>query len=796
MAKNVLEEVDPGSSVLFLGSGFSLESSNILGKNPPNGKELRKHFHKLLGYNADTGYDIQVLAEEFAGRDKEKLYNQIYRIFHIDGVSRSQECILKENWRRVYTTNYDNSVEIYRAKNGKKLNTFSHTEALPAKLADSAVIHLHGSVSLLTRENVMEQLVLGEQSYVKQYIERSPWFVQFQSDLRYASAIFIVGYSLSDYHISALLMENPSLVGKTFFVQRHAKDEVFERRVGDYGSVLFIGLEGFCAKLRDLPRPENSIDIRRLTSFRLIEAIRDRKTMRSPTALEVQNLLVYGTFDINRCASTFPEEKYIVNRIEKIQEVVESLTNYRSFLIDGRLGNGKTIFLNIVALALIERGYRCFWFREDGPTLLDELKLLSSEKKLAIFFDEFVIAQDVLSKIVEENPNAKLFIEIRTSIFEVRYHDVARDVPGPFARINLNEFDFGEVRSFKMLCYNAGVSPKALEGVEEKYELRDLLLAILESKHIKEKIENHLRPIFQNVSRKRVLLVATLLGKFHLSADAGFVRAVTGVDPYHEFKGAWDVLGELFEIGGSEFKIRSSIFADFSIRNIISPAEMAESLVASILASASRKLERKYRVLMSNLMQYSHLAELFRDVVGFREEILGIYERLRYDERVNDEPLFWLQYAIAAGDDDQWPVAERFIDAAYDRAAAREGFRTFQIDTQAFRICLEMETSADGGQPVERIGRIIELIEKINSMIQEDSHRTFAIRTLKLIGPFVEKRRSDLNGSERRALLFWMDQLVRSLERLPLDYRVVSEAGNIRERLVIARLLLDTNSAP
>lgn len=92
--------IDPGTSVLLLGSGFSLESTNLKGKAPPNGSSLRKHFIELLKLPADTSYDIQVLSDEFAEKDEERLYRELYNTFRITGVGSNQKQILAENWSR------------------------------------------------------------------------------------------------------------------------------------------------------------------------------------------------------------------------------------------------------------------------------------------------------------------------------------------------------------------------------------------------------------------------------------------------------------------------------------------------------------------------------------------------------------------------------------------------------------------------------------------------------------------------------------------------------------------------
>ena len=75
---NDLGELDPQSSILFLGSGFSLGATNVANGSPPNGRGLRRHFLNQLKLPPDTEYDIQVLAEEFAEEDAQKLRDELY----------------------------------------------------------------------------------------------------------------------------------------------------------------------------------------------------------------------------------------------------------------------------------------------------------------------------------------------------------------------------------------------------------------------------------------------------------------------------------------------------------------------------------------------------------------------------------------------------------------------------------------------------------------------------------------------------------------------------------------------
>lgn len=129
-----IREVDPTTSILFLGSGFSLGANNIAGANPPNGSGLRRHFIDTLKLPADTNYDLQILTEEFANDDRQKLRDELYQIFRIASVDHAQTAVLDEPWRRIYTTNYDDIVEVHRQSKKQPRNDFDVSEPIPNRL--------------------------------------------------------------------------------------------------------------------------------------------------------------------------------------------------------------------------------------------------------------------------------------------------------------------------------------------------------------------------------------------------------------------------------------------------------------------------------------------------------------------------------------------------------------------------------------------------------------------------------------------------------------------------------------
>lgn len=777
-----IEEFDPGSSILFLGSGFSLGATNIANDSPPNGKGLRRHFIERLKLPADTDYDLQILSEEFAEDDPQKLRDELYRIFRLTALTAGQTAVLNQPWRRIYSTNYDDAVELHRLNKKAPPNAFDVSEPVPNKLPHGAVVHLHGSIRLITPENVKESLVLGEGSYVNQYVVRSPWYDQFQRDLAFASAIYIVGYSLADYHIAGLLLANPKLAERTVFIQGPNLDKTFVRRTAQYGSTMFIGTDGFAEAIARAPRSAAPA-LDSLRSFRSLAPTRDRKAGARPTATEVFDLLVYGDFDAGRLARSQPGEDYAIARADAVGAAADAVEAKASLVVDGRLGNGKSIFIHLLAFELSSRGWTCLLLRPGHPDLQREVAALAGIDRVVVFVDQYSAAQDNLRGLREALPKAKLVVEVRTGTFEVRFHELTELLPKPFDRVSLNALTRSEVIAFGRLCERAGLRAPA---EDRRGDLRDLLLDLFENKAIRDRVRAALEPLFAKRGTRRILAMTMLIATHQGAVGAAFVRSVVGEDPFAALKPLEDLSHEIFETSADGFKARSAVFSSFVIAAFIEPDEIADAIVEVTLAAAQRRSERPYRILMSNMMAYSSLRRTLRGKGDPHAIIVSIYERLRYDERVNGEPLFWLQYAIAMADVPRLETADEYIATSYRKAEALPGFQTYQIDTQAFRIALLRAVEQKPGQTIFNIDAILGGIERIDAMLGDGSQRSYAVRVLDHVQPFVAARSGDLAAGERTALQFWLLKVAKSLASLPEDFKATAGSEAVRKRVEAA----------
>jgi hypothetical protein len=270
MAKIAIEELDTSSSILFLGSGFSRDATNIAGTTLPIGDGLMKALANEIKADPDQ-YDLRTLADEAASMQDFSLYDFLYHIYTVKPLQNNQIVILSRTWLRIYTTNYDDAVELAHHTRYGRFESFNYDEPRPNKLHDNSIVHLHGCIRSMTHDDLLDQLALNERSYVRQHFERSLWYDEFIRDMRFCSLCFFVGYSLSDYHITSLLLQNPATTKKTFFVTQENPTTIFINRVAPYGTVLPIGVGGFADLCGSLPRPPQPKILRSLRNFRYID---------------------------------------------------------------------------------------------------------------------------------------------------------------------------------------------------------------------------------------------------------------------------------------------------------------------------------------------------------------------------------------------------------------------------------------------------------------------------------------------------------------------------------------------
>ena len=787
MSSKIPTELDAPGSILFLGSGFSRNAKNIRNESLPTGIGLRDELARLLDVNPGD-YDLKTLADEAASRSDINLYQTLYEIFTVKELQKPQDDILRLPWRRIYTTNYDDAIEFAFVKNSNKSPSFNYDDEKPKKLLNGSVIHLHGAIRSITEENVLDQLVLSENAYIRQHFETSPWYDDFDRDLRFCSACFFVGYSLSDYHISSLLMQNPAAREKTYFVTRKHYDRIFANRVKPYGTILPIQLSGFAEFCNNVSKPHPISDPHSLKAFRYLDPFKDKKSLSPPTAVEVLNLVTYGTFNYRRCLSTLPGSAYVVPRQKLAEEAVNQLRHARCLLIHSRIGNGKSIFLYILAHKLSEQGFHCFWCRPNPLMQQQDLELLQTFDKPAIIFDSYDTAIDLIEQLTELPEESKFIVAVRTGVQDVRLHEIQSRLPDPLLRVDLNGIERVDKNDFKNLLDRSGVGvPNLEEVIEQCRDFREVVVTLYDNREIREKIRGELTPLLRDQKFRSVFVVSHLLKWVGQDVDAAFLRIVTHSDAYLEIAKFREIAEDVFALDDDNVQVRSAVFSEYLIQNHLSTSDIIENVYPIVVEAVKRKSERRYQAILSSLLRFSVLDRALRNDPHRLGSLISLFERLRCDIGVNQEPLFWLQYSILMTAAEDLESAESFINTAFSRASASPGFQPFQIDTYALRLLMLIEQRAKDETSIKRFEQIIEKLERVRSMIVEDSRRFHAIQVLEGIEPFVSARVEAFSTAESNAMVYHLALLIQNLEELSPDERAKTGSDLVKDSVTRAK---------
>ena len=268
--------------------------------------------------------------------------------------------------------------------------------------------------------------------------------------------------------------------------------------------------------------------------------------------------------------------------------------------------------------------------------------------------------------------------------------------------------------------------------------------------------------------------------------DIAFIRGVTECDAYAELARVREHAGDIFALDADVISVRSSVFAEYMIQNLLSTSDVLNGIYSILILSVRQKTERRFQAIVSSLMTISRMRRAITHDTDKIVSLCDLFERLRLDAAVNNEPLFWLQFSILKTQANDLRTAESFIRNAYVRANESRGFRTFQIDTYALRLFLMIETREDPSDRVARFDEIVEKLESVRSMIGDEGIRLHAILVLRDIEPFVGSRVSSLSARERITLVRHINLLTQRLDEMTHAERVETGASASRRCLSVA----------
>jgi|SRR5271165_1150621 len=173
--------IEAGTSILFLGAGFSADATNV---NDDRTKDVSGLIHFLLigvGIDSAEGYDLDSAAEEYQlAHGDEKTAKALHSNFRSKIVTDEQRTIVCQPWYRIYTTNYDDVVERICIEETKPYTTKEVTDPVNPPMPDTAqLIHIYGNITRSSEAEFKRHFLLTESQRDNSPFIKSPWMRRF-----------------------------------------------------------------------------------------------------------------------------------------------------------------------------------------------------------------------------------------------------------------------------------------------------------------------------------------------------------------------------------------------------------------------------------------------------------------------------------------------------------------------------------------------------------------------------------------------------------------------------------------
>lgn len=452
--ERAMEEALDGNAVLFVGAGFSKESTNINVEDSSfkTGEELARLLCEKcsIPINADLGIAAQFYQNKFG---EDMLIELLKKEYTAKSISPSHSIVPNIPWRNIYTTNYDNVLEVAYRNASKRLEVLTPTEKSTSQGRRSTVcLHINGTIGRLDRNTLFNEFKLTNTSYLTRDFVDSRWAFLFREDIRLAKAVFFLGYSMYDMDIQRILYTDNSLSEKCFIVMKSVS-ETDRFSLSPFGEILEISTSDFLSMVEN--KRQNYIPQDKELSFLSFEeqsSIDESKTL---TDNDVFDLFMTGNFDRYFISSSMGGHNaplYYVERSET-NSILDIIAHHyrKNILLYSELGNGKTLILAGVALKAINNGVRVFFLKETRENTMQEIDAICQlEGRKLVVIENYPRHIDLIKYFsTKRDDSVSLVVSARTSDNDTQLQLLDDALGGA----EIEEFDVNQLKDSEVECF-------------------------------------------------------------------------------------------------------------------------------------------------------------------------------------------------------------------------------------------------------------------------------------------------------------------------------------------------------
>lgn len=703
--EEMLRKIGTGKAIIFTGAGFSKKAHNTLHEEPPLARELSKKIGSLANLG-DNNEDLMYTSHLYLKHgDRLALLKLLKDSFVLMDVDPSHEKICSLPWRRFYTTNYDNSIELACRNIGKRVDSLD-IEAKPKDYIsqDGLCVHLNGLIENAKVDDLESKIKLTNSSYLSpQSFISSQWNYIFKRDLETASAIIFVGYSMYDMDVQRLLYQTDNLIDKTYFIVHNEATFQETFLLTDFGHVLPIGVEGFSSLIAEKfvqPNPQDEGVLLECFTAREVKHVNE-----TITDTEIRDLLLFGKFNESQVDTTLSnnyQDFFLIER-ELLKDTIRLIENKNNILVHSELGNGKTIFLNLLSSTLTQKGYTVYSFNEasEYDDELAEIELIvKARKQTIIIIEGYSRAERLLRHININFPDELTLIIADRSAIALRMTQFISTLELKFAEVSLDQLTNTEISNFIDLLDNQGLWEELtalpydikFKKIKDEYngQISGILLGLLKSPSIHERIRKITDELFENQLFKDTIFAIALCDIIDTHKTSSLISEISGNDSVYKMELRNNIYFKSlyrFVENGNAIETKSSLMSLAIINNCYSESYVKHKLLNVVKTFDNlRSISHESNKLFKSLLRF-HVLEI---LLPQKQKALDSYymELKKVCPWLKDSPHYWVQYAmcrISIGDTES---AQTYLNDAYTLARSKDDYHTENIDTQQARLYL------------------------------------------------------------------------------------------------------------
>lgn len=764
--EDAISLIPRGRSILFTGSGFSYGAKNIRKKTDGSfcdfrgAKDVSNDIALRCGLPPkEDGYPLAKISNYYLkNKSKDSLISFLKEEFTVSEISQSHKIIGSYPWRRVYTTNYDNVCEEAYKING--IPTYSvtmSTKPTEVHKRKKTCVHINGSITNLSASTLDNEFKLTTGSYRQEDLQYSPWFSTFKEDITNADAVFFIGFSGdSDLDIIRVLQATQERKNKFFFINGPQIDPLVLSDMEDFGIVTNLDLKKFTEKCVEYLKDSKAIPIEYfpIKSFREVTFKGSSKKTKNT---DFVNLITLGRVDRELFENSVLKGSngdYFIYR-NRIDSIIEDIKRGETiFLVTSDLGNGKSMFLEGLAMKLEQAGFAPFFFDKEREFVIDEIDYICENRDKPIFiFDDYGDKLSIIRKVVDRvDVKIPIILSERNAHYQTSIHSI--DFIDP-KLINIDTLNDSEVRRVvRLFSKNALWEDMASLSDEdlERYiiakcgrQFSTVLLKRFDARQLYESYRNLVEAIRQKEDFYNAILFLLILRYFGIDMEfADMMESIGGNVLNNASFQKNPNIREIIDFRNDEVSFKSSLLAFYLLKNHITPSDFTDFYIKIFNDFDKRiHIDKKFKKILRSLMPYSPLFK----ILGKNHPIFYIYENISDCNFTKYNPLFWLQFAIARNADGDFPNAEKCFKTAYACAEALQGYDTYQIDTHHAHFLLSRAVkNGKSDRPMELFDRVHKVLKEVR---KSDRYRYHVYRVAQDYLPFWNRYNECFTPSER-----------------------------------------------